>query len=212
VYKLAHFSLYYAGDGIWINLDTARPIYDEDQLKDYLRRLIQQEREALLNGKPGDPLFAQKLIELLKTYYQAIILPELPDAVADCDRALQVIPKAMGWSRNTQLLLGDGASALQQETDSVATALTLAADNCWKTRQPCLVRTNTADLSQALALARQNQLLGGDPSVYDPAGLPSYACDPALVQGQKWALNLKFTWTLAGRRGEVSAASSTCWT
>jgi hypothetical protein len=119
---------------------------------------------------PHDPFYAPRLTELLHGYYELFIKPDLARMQQDCDFAKSRIPKALAWSRTNQVLLNE--EGFEEENQTVGNALVGSASNCWsEVTAPCFDVTNAYQVEQVTQMARQAQLLGGDPDVFDPAKL-----------------------------------------
>jgi hypothetical protein len=119
---------------------------------------------------PHDPFYASRLSELLHGYYELFIKPDLARMQQDCDFAKSRIPKALAWSRTNQILLAE--EGFEGENQTVGNALVGSVSNCWsETTEACFDVTNAYQVEQVTQMARQAQLLGGDPDVFDPSKL-----------------------------------------
>src|SRR5262249_41484822 len=119
---------------------------------------------------PHDPFYAPRLSELLHGYYELFIKPDLARMQQDCDFAKSRIPKALAWARTNQGLLAE--EGFESENQTVGDALVGSVSNCWsEVSAPCFDPTNAYQLEQVTQTARQAQLLGGDPDVFDPSKL-----------------------------------------
>jgi hypothetical protein len=119
---------------------------------------------------PNDPFYVPRLTELLHGYYALFIEPDLARMQQDCDFAKSRIPKALAWSRSNQVFLnGEG---FEGENQTVGNALVGSVSNCWsEVTEACFDPTNAYQVEQVTQMARQAQLLGGDPDVFDPSKL-----------------------------------------
>jgi hypothetical protein len=119
---------------------------------------------------PHDPFYAPRLSELLHGYYELFIKPDLARMQQDCDFAKSRIPKALAWSRTNQVLLNE--EGFEGENQTVGNALVGSVSNCWsEATEACFDVTNAYQVEQVTQMARQAQLLGGDPDVFDPSKL-----------------------------------------
>jgi hypothetical protein len=119
---------------------------------------------------PHDPFYAPRLSELLHGYYELFIKPDLARMQQDCDFAKSRIPKALTWSRTNQILLNE--EGFEGENQTVGNALVGSVSNCWsEVTEACFDPKNAYQLEQVTQMARQAQLLGGDPDVFDPSKL-----------------------------------------
>src|SRR5262249_43818672 len=117
---------------------------------------------------PHSPFYATRLAELLHGYYDLFIAPDLARMQQDCDFARDRIPKALTWSRTNQILLAE--HGFEAENQTVGNALVGSVSNCWsEASTPCLDVKNTYQVQKLVQTARQAQLVGGDPEVFDPS-------------------------------------------
>jgi hypothetical protein len=129
-----------------------------------------QLEELIASLDPHDPFYAPRLTELLHAYYDLFIAPDLARMQQDCDFAQSRIPKALAWSRTNQVLLNE--EGFEGENQTVGNALVGSVSNCWsEATETCFDVTNAYQVQQVAQLARQAQLLGGDPDVFDPSEL-----------------------------------------
>ena len=86
----------------------------------------------------------------------------------DCEFATGRIPKVLAWSRTNQILLNE--EGFEAENQTIGNALVGSASNCWsEATATCLDVKNTYQVQKLVQTARQAQLLGGDPEVFDPS-------------------------------------------
>ncbi|HEX7040301.1 MAG TPA: hypothetical protein VF202_09325 [Trueperaceae bacterium] len=148
----------------------------ESGLNQMLAELLQTEREAQLAGLPGDPDLDRKLEAVLRTYFQKVVQPMLQQIRLDCAYAKENASKVLGWNRAVALVGKE--DVFSAETAEVLGAVVEGAENCWReATEPCVNQADPVRFPEVLAAARLNQLLGGDPSVYDPYD-PELACEP----------------------------------
>ena len=169
--RLLHFSgaLAYVGDGISIPVLPGPPTDVEAQLEQAAAELTNAERDAHLEGRPGDPDFVAKLEALHAAYFDAVVQPILTRMVSDCAFAERNTSKALGWARSVELLFPD---AFRPQTSAVIDATIRATRNCFEEAiAPCIDWGDAAQVLRVLAYDRQRQLLGMEatPSVHDPA-------------------------------------------
>lgn len=172
----------------------------ESGLQQMLAELLQAEREAQLAGLPGDPDFDWKLEAILRTYFREVIQPLLSRIQYDCAFAKENTSKVLGWSRTVAVMGKEDVFAA--ETQAVMDAVVKGADNCWReATQPCVDPDDQEAFREAVEAARLNQLLGGDPGVYDPF-------DPDLECQQVWTGTI--TWTEERVTHVDETTESTC--
>jgi hypothetical protein len=117
---------------------------------------------------PHHPFYASRLAELLQAYYDLFIAPDLPLMEQDCEYATSRIPKALAWSRTNQILLAE--EGFEDENQTIGNSLVASVSNCWsEAAGTCLDPSNAYQVQNLLEIARQAQLLGGDPEVFDPS-------------------------------------------
>jgi hypothetical protein len=190
-FSLFHFSSYYVGDGITIDLDNRLPTLSEAQIQHYIHQILSAEREAQQRGVEGDPQFAQKLEYLMREYFNVVIAPQLPAAIGDCGTAVGVIPQAISWMRQVQLVALGGR--FTGEFAQLNDALVKMIDRCWnETIKPCLDKANPYQMARAISIARQAQLMGIDN--YDPFTVPGCNCSNLVQVKQGWKVVVNFTW------------------
>jgi hypothetical protein len=127
-----------------------------------------QLEQVIASLDPHDPFYAPRLAELLHAYYDRFIAPDLSRMQQDCEFATGRIPKVLAWSRTNQLLLNE--EGFEGENQTVGNALVGSVSNCWsEATATCLDVTNAYQVQKLVQTARQAQLLGGDPEVFDPS-------------------------------------------
>jgi len=188
---LLHFSGYVVVLGPALEMSTPyeelAPADWEGEIEHALQELLRAEREAQLRGEPGDPDFAEKLEFLLRTYFEKVIEPLLPQIASDCAAVKQHAAKVIAWARQTQLFgMGDN---FQPETDAIWSSVVSGLEDCWDDAvKPCIDPNDDAQVAEAASIARQLALLGEDPSEHDPF-------DPALQCSSGWSGTVTFTET-----------------
>jgi hypothetical protein len=168
---LLHFSgaLAYVGDRIVIPAVPAPPADPGAALQQAAAALTNAERDAHIAGQPGDPQYVQKLVELHRAYFDAVVQPILTRMVSDCAFAEKNTPTALGWARSVALMLPDGS--FDREIAGVMDAVLKATQNCLEEAlKPCMDWENGEQVRRVLAYDRQRQLIGleGPPDIYDP--------------------------------------------
>lgn len=169
--NLFHFSLHGAYIGteeepivISGSVDDFTPEDWEAQSEQSLSELFAKERTAQLEGTAGDPDLAEKVEATLNTYYKRDIEPLLGAIASGCEGIRAHASKVLGWVRATQL--AGMSESFASESQKVVDAVLAGAKECWEeTTEPCY--SNYAAMLEA---SRLNQLLGGDPAVFQPSG------------------------------------------
>lgn len=193
-FQLLHFSgVAYLGDGISIPVTPSSPVPAdlESQLRQEAERLLQNERQAELLGLDPDPELMPRLIELMRSYYNMVLRPEMLANRSNCAWAENAgFAKALGFDRQVQLygLDGDFAAAHAE----IWSSLEIALRACWAQKtQPC-VNFNDPQLMADLArLAQQAQLLGL--TGFDLAGLPQCTC-ATVMDVPAWDGTFQISW------------------
>ena len=127
-----------------------------------------QLEELIAQLDPHDLFYASRLAELLHGYYDLFIAPDLSRMQQDCEYATGRIPKVLAWSRTNQLLLNE--EGFENENQTIGNAVVGSVSNCWsEATEACLDPSNAYEVGNLLQIARQAQLLGGDPEVFDPS-------------------------------------------
>jgi hypothetical protein len=140
----------------------------ENRAQQYLAELVNQQRQALLQNRPGDPQFGQKIDMVFQGYYQFVIKPLMDEAEGSCDKLSANAPKILSFGHTAEIL---GVASAQAAT--IAPFLLTALQNCWATQKAhCIVPGDSARMKEVISLARQIQLLGGSA---DPKEIPSCA-------------------------------------
>jgi hypothetical protein len=125
-----------------------------------------QLEQLIASLDPHDPFYAPRLAELLHAHYDLFIAPDLPRMQQDCEFATSRIPKVLAWSRTNQILLAE--EGFENENQTIGNALVGSVSNCWsEATGTCLDPSNAYQVQNLLQIARQAQLLGGDPEVFD---------------------------------------------
>ncbi len=136
---------------------------------------------------PHHPFYASRLAELLHAYYDFFIAPDLPLMEQSCEFATSRIPKVLAWSRTNQLLLNE--EGFEGKNQTVGDSLFRSASNCWsEVTAACLDPSNAYQVKNVLQIARQAQLLGGDPEIFDPGTVRR--CSGL------WSGTITYEWTL----------------
>ncbi len=163
-----------------------------------LAKILEAQRQAALDGAPGNPSAWAEIEAVLDEYYRNTIVPLLARSRTDCAYATAHISTALGWARQVELLgltQGDADPRITAIWDAVGAAL----QNCWKeaTSGKCL-RMSPAQIKHLLSLARTMALYGiGLPDGRDPTRStpPRSACAATSTAGST-------SWTSStGRRG-----------
>jgi hypothetical protein len=129
-----------------------------------------QLEQLIASLDPHDPFYATRLAELLHGYYTYFIAPDLARMQHDCEFAGGRIPKVLAWSRTNQILLNE--EGFEAENQTIGNALVGSVSNCWtEATQACLNPSNAYQVQNLLQIARQVQLLGGDPAAFDMSKL-----------------------------------------
>lgn len=188
---LLHFSGYVVVLGPALEMGTPYEEYAptdwEGEIEHALQELLREEREAQLRGEPGDPDFAAKLEFLLRTYFEEVIEPLLPQIASDCAAVKQHAAKVIAWSRQTELF--GMAENFQAETGAIWSSVISGLEDCWDDAvKPCIDPNDEAQVAEAASIARQLALLGEDPSEHDPF-------DPALQCSTGWSGTVTFSET-----------------
>jgi hypothetical protein len=125
-----------------------------------------QLEQVIASLDPHDPFYVPRLTELLQGYYKYFIAPDLARMQQDCEFATGRIPKALAWSRTNQILLNE--EGFESENQTIGNALVGSVSNCWtEATTACLDPSNAYQLGNLLQIARQAELLGGDPEKFD---------------------------------------------
>jgi len=146
-----------------------------------------QLEQAIAQLDPHDPFFASRLAELLHAYYDFFIAPDLPLMEQDCEFATSRIPKVLAWSRTNQLLLNE--EGFEDKNQTIGNSLFASVSNCWsEATETCLDPSNAYRVQNLLQVARQAQLLGGDPEIFDPSKVRRCAGLWSGTITQEWTL------------------------
>jgi len=129
-----------------------------------------QLEQVIASLDPHSPFYATRLAELLHGYYKYFIAPDLARMQHDCEFARGRVAKVLAWSRTNQILLDE--KGFEAENQTVGDALVGSVSNCWtEASQACLNPSDAYQLGNLLQIARQAQLLGGDPAAFDMSKL-----------------------------------------
>jgi hypothetical protein len=194
-FQLMHFSgVAYLGDGISIPVtpDSPVPTNTEDQLKQETQVLFQNERQAELMGIEGDPHFWGKVKELLHSYYDLVLRPEMLANRTNCDWTENGgFTKILGFERQVQLT--GLADDFTQEHTEIWDSLEIAIHACWvKYTQPCVNYNDPHQVAEINKIANTAERFGL--SGYDPRNLPE--CDCTGVAGvTAWNGTFHMSWT-----------------
>jgi hypothetical protein len=134
--ELWHFSGAGAAQGTSAEIQSQQqqhvPSNAEDAFTQRVQEYLALERQAqLLNGVPGqtpDPAFGERMRGFLREAYDSFIAPQLPTALTDCAAAPAILSKALGWSRQVQLMLGE--TAFTAEIDKIYETIDQVRINC----------------------------------------------------------------------------------
>lgn len=97
------------------------PSSAEDAFTQRMREYLGKERQAQLlgTGEP-DPEFDRTMRDFKREAFDRFIGPELPKALEDCEKGRSILSKALGWSRQIQLLgSANEANEFQPEIDAI---------------------------------------------------------------------------------------------
>jgi hypothetical protein len=154
--------IHFSGAGANICVELCPPPIDPPP-----QPITESQLEQLIASlDPHHPFYASRLAELLHAYYALFIAPDLARMQQDCDFAQSRIPKALAWSRTNQILLAE--EGFESENQTVGNALVGSVSNCWaEATETCFDVKNAYQVQKLVQIARQAQLLGGDPEVFD---------------------------------------------
>jgi hypothetical protein len=80
------------------------PSSAEDAFTQRMREYIGRQRQAEMLGGETDPEFWNTMNSFLREAYDSFVGPELPIALKDCDKAHDIMSKALGWARQVQMM------------------------------------------------------------------------------------------------------------
>ncbi|HXJ33812.1 MAG TPA: hypothetical protein VMS22_07190 [Candidatus Eisenbacteria bacterium] len=185
--------IHFSGAGANICVELCPPPIDPPP-----QAITESQLEQLIASlDPHDPFYATRLAELLHAYYDLFIAPDLPRMQQDCDYATSRIPKVLAWSRTNQILLNE--EGFQGENQTVGNALVGSVSNCWaEATGTCLDYGNTYQVQKVVQMARQAQLLGGDPEVFDPSKVRRCSGLWSGTVTQEWAYDVDADYYEAG--------------
>ena len=206
-FDLLHFSGYvlYLGSNLGaIDYEQFMPSDWESQLEHRAQELIGAERDAQVRGESGDPQFAENLEAILESYFRKEIAPLLPLIESDCEAARAYSAKVLAWTRQTHLF--GLQERFQSETAAIWTSIITGLENCWEeTVQPCLDRANETQLTAAISIARQLELMGAAPGQHDPF-------DPDLQCEDLWSGTITYAETGSITRYSDDPETTGSWT
>jgi hypothetical protein len=172
--RLTHFSGYsvgpvpvrgetgngYATDGsVWTDYT---PEDFENRAHAYLAELVQAERKAALEKRPGDPEYSQKVEAVLKHYYELVIQPLMKEVETNCKKMPNAM-KGISFARQAAIL-----GLLENEANAVMQSAFKGATNCWEEeKKRCRSPSDVERTRSLIAQARQLQILGGTASLED---------------------------------------------
>jgi hypothetical protein len=204
VFKVTHFSGYNLAQqsgGSFLPPKQYPPNALESQFASEAQELLSKERQAELLGQEGDPEFAQKYEQLVRDFFNKVIVPRLEVAKTDCAQAKTIIPMVFGWERQ-QLLVP--TVNIDAEEATIREAFGQALDNCWeKVTKPCMGPPDSAQFREALGILRQALLLGildEDDDRYNPFLVEPKCTCAMLAEISSWTGSLNFTYEKAGQR------------
>ncbi len=170
--KLMHFSGYGVGRGSaadQVAQQQRAPASPEDALSQRIQDLLSKRRRVQFSAlktslAAQDPDFFIKLEAELRQYYDSVLASELEVARKNCSRSKAIVPRALGWARQVQLLGFD--AAFQKEINNVMSALVDALVNCYnESFDRCVSENDPTQVQQLLGFARQLALLGAEDRV-----------------------------------------------
>ena len=206
-FDLLHFSGYVLylgptlGEG---DYEQFMPSDPESQLEHRAQELVNAERDAQVRGESGDPQFAEKLEAILDSYFQKVIAPLLPLIESDCKAARAHSAEVLAWTRQTHLF--GLQERFRSENAAIWNSIISGLENCWEeTVQPCLDRANETQLTAAIVIARQLELMGAAPGQYDPF-------DPELGCVDLWSGTITYSETGSITRYSDDPETTGSWT
>lgn len=129
-------------------------------LQHEMQRQLGEERQRQLNGDSSGAGMAG-VIALMDCANRLLLDRMLEASSRNCDFARETgLPTAFGLERQTQLL--GGSSGI-----NVVAGANAALENCWKeATKECIEPEDSERMANAVGIARQGQLLGGDENTY----------------------------------------------
>lgn len=167
--KLNHFSGYGAVVGETTIIFEPLPPEDLSQmLASEIQRIIAEERAKALKGEPGDPEWANNIVNLLQVFYDQLVQPKLQGIRTDCAQAKANNGFVLGWARNASLF---AETHFATQTQTVMMAVADGAENCLEeAMKPCVDPENAAQMREIISAARTVAMTGGtmpEPSPFD---------------------------------------------
>ena len=108
--EIWHFSGEGAAQATSAEIETQQsqhvPSNSEDAYIQRVREYLGRERQAQLLGQETDPDFESRMMGFSREAYDSFIAPQLPTALNDCAAAPAILSRALGWSRQVQLMWG----------------------------------------------------------------------------------------------------------
>lgn len=141
-----------------IKIQQQRVLADaEDALSQRISEYLLQERELQQLGLEPDPKFKENMVGYLREAFQ-LLRPQLAIAVQDCEASKTILPKALMWARQVELLgYGD---EFRVEVAQVMQAFGDAIVNCYsKAYDKCVKEHDLNQIAVMLGLLRQATLL-----------------------------------------------------
>lgn len=106
--EIWHFSGAGAAQATQAEINTQQtqhvPSSAEDAFTQRMREYIGRQRQAEMLGGETDPEFWNTMNSFLREAYDSFVGPELPIALKDCDKAHDIMSKALGWARQVQMM------------------------------------------------------------------------------------------------------------
>lgn len=222
-FSIWHFSGSGIANGTPAEVQAQRqrvPANAEDRLTQAMQEYLSRQRENALRGDQVDPGLADKMRLFLRQFFDEVIAPDLPRALADCDAAVGIFQKALAWERQAALLGLEGEYSAQFET--VQKTFEQAIVNCYdRAYEKCVMNFDASQRVVMLGYLRQAALLspangGGVIDRLDETKLEK--CPPGLVvdeggndgqfSGTICALDKPFTLEFASAAGAMKGTYS----
>ncbi len=163
-FELSHFSAYGVGSATDSERAAAMkrmPTRTADQYRQANSELLRQEREAQLNGEPGDPRLKEKLADSLAGYYRDVVRPKMLAAETNDSLAGSAIQEGIGWSRQVELLgLSEDPFFAQKEAEVMDSVIKILQNAFDKAFARCVNQNDPSQAVRLLALERHAQLMG----------------------------------------------------
>ncbi len=136
------------------------PTRTADQYRQATSELLREEREAQLNGEPGDPKLEEKLADFLAGYYRDVVRPKMLAAETNDALAPSAIQEGLGWARQVELLGLDQDPFFAAKIDEVWASVEKILQNAFDKSYVRCVEGDVGQAMRMLAMARMAALLG----------------------------------------------------